>query len=77
MWEKVWKALFEINWLMELGMEVAYKWGLRRAEMGTEELLKGEQIIIAIVAVGDGSVYCIPLSAEHWRMCIQVPLISV
>lgn len=63
--EKVCKALFEINWLMELGMEVAYEWELRRAEIGTGGLLKGEQILTAIVAVGDRSVYCIPLSAEH------------
>lgn len=46
-------------------MEVAYEWALRRAEIGTEGLLKGEQIIIAIVAVGDRSIYYIPLSAEH------------
>lgn len=44
---------------MELGLEVAYEWELRKAGMGTERW-KGEQMINSAVAVEDGSALIYP-----------------
>lgn len=51
--------MLEISWAVELRVGVAYEWGLRKAEIGTERL-KGEQMINAVVAVEGGSVLICP-----------------